>query len=87
ILFVGTLVVIAIVVFTLLRWISHLSTFGRMADVIDRVEQAATLTIQRHAASPALGARRLTTVPPGARAVHADDIGYVTHLDVATLDR
>ncbi|MDI9891206.1 DUF2254 domain-containing protein [Microbacterium sp. IEGM 1404] len=87
ILFVGTLVVIAIVVFTLLRWISHLSTFGRMADVIDRVEQAATLTIQRHAASPALGARRQTTVPPGARAVHADDIGYVTHLDVATLDR
>lgn len=87
ILFVGTLVVIAIVVFTLLRWISHLSTFGRMADVIDRVEQAATLTIQRHAASPALGAHRLTTVPPGARAVHADDIGYVTHLDVATLDR
>ncbi|ONI66506.1 hypothetical protein CSIV_01635 [Microbacterium sp. CSI-V] len=87
ILFVGTLVVITIVVFTLLRWISHLSTFGRMADVIDRVEQAATLTIQRHAASPALGARRLTTVPPGARAVHADDIGYVTHLDVATLDR
>lgn len=87
ILFVGTLVVIAIVVFTLLRWISHLSTFGRMADVIDRVEQAATLTIQRHAASPALGAHRLTAVPPGARAVHADDIGYVTHLDVATLDR
>lgn len=87
ILFIGTLVVIAIVVFTLLRWISHLSTFGRMADVIDRVERAATVTVRRHAESPALGARRPTTVPPGARAVYADDIGYVTHLDVATLDR
>lgn len=87
ILFIGTLVVIGIVVFTLLRWISHLSTFGRMADVIDRVEKAATISLERYAASPTLGARPLTTVPAGARAVHPDQVGYVTHLDVAALDR
>ena len=87
ILFIGTLVVIGIVVFTLLRWISHLSTFGRMADVIDRVEKAATTSLQKHAASPALGAQPLTTVPAWARAVHSDTVGYVTHLDVSALDR
>lgn len=87
ILFVGTLVVISIVVFTLLRWISHLATFGRMADVIDRVEKAATTALEMHATSPALGARTLTTVPLGVRSVHTDQVGYVTHVDVAALNR
>lgn len=87
ILFVGTLVVIGIVVFTLLRWISHLSTFGRMSDVIDRVESAARLSLQRHAAAPSLGAHRLVTVPHDAVPVHTDTVGYITHLDVAGLDR
>ncbi len=87
ILFVATLVVIVIVVFTLLRWISHLATFGRMADVIDRVEKAATTSLELHAEAPTLGARRGITVPPDAVAVHADEVGYVTHVDVAGLDR
>lgn len=87
ILFVATLVVIAIVVFTLLRWISHLSTFGRMADVIDRVEKAAATSLELHAESPTLGARPAVVVPPDATPVHADAVGYVTHIDVAGLDR
>ena len=87
ILFVATLVVIAIVVFTLLRWISHLSTFGRMADVIDRVEKAAATSFELHAESPTLGARPAVTVPPDATPVHTDHVGYVTHIDVAGLDR
>ncbi len=57
ILFVSTLVVVAIVVVTLLRWISHLSTFGRMADVIDRVENAAGDALEMYAHSPTMGAR------------------------------
>lgn len=87
ILFIATLIVIGIVVFTLLRWISHLSTFGRMSDVIDRVEKAATTSLERHAESPTLGARPAVVVPPGATAVHAEQVGYVTHVDVAGLDR
>lgn len=87
ILFVATLVVIGIVVFTLLRWISHLSTFGRMSDVIDRVERAATTSLELHAAAPTLGARPAVAVPPDAVDVHAEEVGYVTHVDVAALDR
>lgn len=87
ILFVATLVIIAIVVVTLLRWIAHLSTFGRMADVIDRVEKAATTSLEWHAARPTLGAQSATTPPAAAVPVHADGVGYVTHVDVAGLDR
>ena len=87
ILFVSTLVVIAIVVVTLLRWISHLATFGRMADVIDRVEKAATTSLELYATSPTLGARRSSGPPADAGAVTADEVGYVTHVDIAGLDR
>ncbi|WP_431796400.1 DUF2254 domain-containing protein [Microbacterium enclense] len=87
ILFIGTLVVIGIVVFTLLRWISHLATFGRMADVIDRVEEAATSSLVAHATSPTFGARLLDSIPAAARPVHAETVGYVTHVDVSALDR
>lgn len=87
ILFVSTLVVIGIVVFTLLRWISHLSTFGRMADVIDRVERAAGTSLSLHAQSPTLDAHPAEPLPHGATPVHADEVGYVTHVDVAGLDR
>lgn len=87
ILFISTLVVIAIVVVTLLRWISHLSTFGRMADVIDRVERAATTALTLYARSPALNANPARSIPPHAVAIRAREAGYVTHVDVAGLQR
>src|SRR5690606_18319262 len=36
-LLLGTILVIAMVLVTLLRWISFLTIFGRMSDIIDRV--------------------------------------------------
>jgi uncharacterized membrane protein len=87
VLFFGTLAVIAIIAITLLRWIAHLAQFGRMADVIDRVEQAATRAARAFAARPHLGARPPVPVPTRARAVFADDIGYITAVDVERLQR
>jgi uncharacterized membrane protein len=84
-LFFGTLVVIAIVVVTLLGWIAHLSDFGRMADIIDRVESAATDTLTEYAARPTLGAREQHTIPAIAASIAADAPGYVTHIDLASL--
>lgn len=86
ILFFGTLVVIALIVVTLLRWIGHLARFGRMADVIDRVEDAATRTLVAYAKHPTLGARELRAVPAGASPVTAVDGEYILGVDVARLD-
>ena len=41
----GCDLVIAAVVFALLRWMSHLMTFGRMGDTLDRVEAAAKASL------------------------------------------
>ncbi len=86
ILFFGTLVVIAIIVVTLLRWIAHLAQFGRMADVIDRVEDAASRSLVIYAERPTLGAREMLALPPGLRAVRAHEARYVLGVDVARLD-
>ncbi|ROR80060.1 Uncharacterized membrane protein [Plantibacter flavus] len=87
ILFVGTLVMITIVVVTLLRWIAHLSTFGRMSDIIDRVEAAATTSLTAYAESPSLGANPLTGPDRQGTRVFADKPGYVVFVDLPMLDR
>lgn len=87
ILFFGTLIVVAIIVVTLLRWIGHLAGFGRMTDVIDRVEDAASETISAFAAAPTLGARPYREAPRDAETVWADETGYIAHIDLAAIDR
>lgn len=87
ILFLGTLVMIAIIVVTLLRWIAHLATFGRMSDIIDRVEAAASTALTAYASSPALGAHPLTGADLAGVAVHAEAPGYVTFVDLPMLER
>lgn len=86
ILFFGTLVVIGVIVITLLRWIGHLARFGRMADVIDRVEDAATAALVSYVRRPTLGARELTRLPEPSFPVAVDDARYVLAVDVARLD-
>lgn len=86
-LFVSTVLVVAMVVLALLRWITHLINFGRMNDTLDRVEAAATQAIETRVAAPFLRAKPLLgAIPPDAHAVHPDQIGYVQHVDVGGLN-
>lgn len=87
VLFLGTLAVIALVVATLLRWIHHLTGFGRVPDVIDRVERAATKAIHAYARDPHLGGVAPVAVPDDARTVLSEWVGYVTGVDIARLQR
>lgn len=87
ILFVGTLAVVALIVFTLLRWIAHLTAFGRMSDVIDRVERAAIDAIRDWREAPHLGGHPAVVVPAEAWPVFGERTGYVTHVDVGALQR
>lgn len=86
ILFLGTVIVIIVIALTLLRWISHITSFGRMADVMDRAEDAATEVIRRYAIDPYHGASPAVPVPPDAVEVSGEIAGYVTHLSVARLE-
>lgn len=85
ILFLGTLVVIVIVVVTLLRWIAHLTRFGRVADVIDRTENAATDAVRRWASAPTAYAATGSDVPGDGAEVYAESTGYVGFVDLDSL--
>ncbi|MHA6346622.1 DUF2254 domain-containing protein [Roseivivax sp. CAU 1761] len=86
VLFVMTGAVIAAVVVALLRWISHLMTFGRMGDTLDRVEEAAKASLNHRLESPFLRGHPLyTSVPSTCTPVLSKEIGYVQHIDVGKL--
>ncbi|WP_322963553.1 DUF2254 domain-containing protein [Sphingomonas fuzhouensis] len=84
-LLIATVMLVALVVVTLLRWIAHLAAFGRMSDVIDRVEDAARSAMLTFANDPYQGGRPAIPVPDNARPVLSQTIGYVTHVDIERL--
>ena len=87
VLFAVTSVVIALVVLALLRWISHLMTFGRMADTLDRVETAATASLEARLDAPYLAGRPLLApIPASCSPLDAPSAGYVVHVDIGRLN-
>lgn len=90
VLYVVTLGVIALIVVTLLRWISHVSKLGRVGQTTQRVEEAATDAMRNRHRHPYLGGQPFTDVdrvPEGARAVYGDSIGYLAHIDMSALSK
>ena len=87
ILFAVTLLVIAGIVGSLLRWVQHLSEFGRLGDIISRVERAAAEALQARCAHPWLGGRDWQEPPAGVWAVRPERTGHVQHADPEKLQR
>ena len=88
VLYVATVGVVIGVVVALLRWISHLMRFGRMRDTLDRVEQAARHALEERIDQPYFGGHPMHgAAPKDARPLLADTIGYVQHVEVASLSR
>lgn len=88
ILFIVTLVVIALIISTLLRWIQHLTSLGRVGETTAKVEQAAIETFIARAKSPCLGGYpwlENNEQPKGTVAVYPEKIGYVEYIDMVKL--
>ncbi|MDF1618970.1 DUF2254 domain-containing protein [Pseudothioclava nitratireducens] len=85
ILFAVTIGVIALIVAMLLRWIQHLTDFGRLDDTIGRVERAARDAILDRAARPSLGAYSDCTPPEGSWPIAPARTGHVQHIDMNRL--
>ena len=81
-LYFGTIIVIVV---TFIRWIEHISQFGRVSDTIDRVERAATAAVRRMTQPPRFGPRARLVVPDGATVIRHVQIGRVTHIDAVDL--
>ncbi len=87
ILFLFTVLVVALVIVALIHWIGHLMSFGRMHDTLDRVEAAARDAFERRVERPYLGANPMPqTLPQRLTAVASQHTGYVQYLDVQALE-
>lgn len=88
VLFAVTIAVVILIVYTLLRWIDHLSKLGRVGETIDRVETA-TLDALRHRVNlPYLGGSAYPAdvqLGSAGSAVSSREVGYVQHIDVQAL--
>jgi len=91
VLFGFTIIVIALVVISLLRWIDHLTRLGRVGETTDRVEEATRRAIETRLEDPYLGGRPLydpeRAIPDAAIPVTGEVIGYVQHIDMPALSR
>ncbi|OYT85246.1 MAG: hypothetical protein CFE50_04220 [Pseudomonas sp. PGPPP4] len=86
VLFAVTLVVILLIVFTLLRWIDHLSRLGQLDATSDSIEDAARHSLQRWLDQPYLGGVAAPVDEPASgRPVMADRTGYLQRVDMPLL--
>ncbi len=87
ILFFATIAVIVVITGTLINWIQQLSTFGRMNDLIERVEMAASKALRWHGQHPYLNAQPPVEIPKEALPVSSDIAsGVVTSVDLDQLE-
>ena len=87
ILLIGTILMIAWIVVTLLRWIGRLAYFGRVGDTIKRVEKKAADALHGYPGQRLLAGRADIDIPADAVVVRAGRTGYVAHADRKGLSR
>lgn len=91
VLFLMSIAMVIAVVIAILRWVDHLTRFGRMGDTINRLEQVTLRALQDRLANPFLGGAPLldanadAITEDKACAIYAADIGYVDFVDMQRL--
>lgn len=81
VLFVMTVVVLAIIVIYLIRWVLHLQTFGSLIDTTRQIEDVTREQFKERLRNPCLGANALTgDVPHDAEPLRATESGYIQYI-------
>tara|TARA_R110002049_G_scaffold112673_2_gene262304 strand:- start:244 stop:1539 length:1296 start_codon:yes stop_codon:yes gene_type:complete len=86
VLFALTAFVFGIVIFTFVRWVDSVARLGRIGSTIDKVEKATSDALKLRQKIPYLcGMPIKTTQVHEGQPVYATRIGYVQHIDMATI--
>ena len=89
VLFLTTILVTTLIVITILVWINHLSSLGRVGETANRVEDKAYAALKHYVAKPWLGANplaNLSHIPENAKSLQTSIIGYIQHIDIKAID-
>lgn len=85
VLFIATIGMIIAIVFNLMRWVQHLTNFGRLTDTVARMETAFSEAFEMRLAEPSFGGHIGKHIPDEGRPIVSNKVGYVQHLDVGAL--
>ncbi|TNF22542.1 MAG: DUF2254 domain-containing protein [Rhodobacteraceae bacterium] len=87
--FAITILVVALIVLAILRWIDHLESLGSMDQTLRLIENRTRFIMARRAERPCLGARRGEegdVLPESARLFVARKSGYIRFIDISKLN-
>ncbi|ETX30015.1 DUF2254 domain-containing protein [Roseivivax isoporae] len=84
--FLFTLAVFGWVILTFVRWVDNIARLGRMGNTIEKVEAATREAFSHWKPWAPLSGLPASGPPPDGQAVHADEIAFVQHVDMAALD-
>ncbi|MCE8524202.1 DUF2254 domain-containing protein [Ruegeria pomeroyi] len=87
-LFAMTMLVIALIVVSIIRWIAHLEELGSFGETLAQVERRAAVSLQALAKTPCYGAHALTEeteLPEDGQVLRAPQPGYVQQIFVEML--
>ena len=78
VLFCVTVLVLALIVWSLIRWMQHLQTLGSLIDACRQVEEMTEAQFRQRLDTPCLGATPLTGEPPANGVeIHSATTGYI----------
>ena len=80
VLFVVTVLVLAVIVIYLIRWVLHLQSFGSLIDNARQIEKVTLAQFRDRLDNPCLGANPLTGEIPEGETIVAAESGYIKHI-------
>lgn len=87
VIFALTIVILAMVIVTFVRWVDRIARLGRLGNTIQKVEAATGEALLRRRRMPNLGGVPVSSGGSEGTAVHGESIGYLQRIDVAALHR
>lgn len=87
VLFISTVAVLVYLIVTLIRWVYTLSQLGRLGNTLTKIHHAAEQSLTQYRKSPTMGAALSFQPTLNMEPVKAEYSGYLTHIDMQTLQR
>lgn len=86
-LFIGTILVLIYLIVTLIRWVHTLSQLGRLENTLTKIKKATEKSLLQARSQADMGAAWQGRVDQQAHQLRLDHSGFLTHIDMAGLQR
>lgn len=86
VMFVGTLIVLMYLIFTLIRWVQTLSNLGSLVDTVEKIESAVMTQLATYRQYPQHGITGTKPTATPKAVTYCRRTGYLTHIEFELLD-